>query len=219
MSEVTKHYAGKLPSSTYVVLGTDYDATQSELAALRELQSTLFSAIEHGDEGHKKWLRLAIDAHFSGAKAPEYVPSGKDDMIAALREELEREKRYVEINANSAHGKHKEGQVFKDERDALREELADLQRKFEMVCADADQNMELKKRLADADRRNAELEKDAQRYRWLRDPDNQEDLEPDSDYMMPPIICGYAEHEDILSMDSLDKAIDAALTKPEEAKS
>ena len=54
---------------------------------------------------------------------------------------------------------------------------------------------------------------DAERYRWLRDPDNQEDLEPDSDYLMPPIICGYAEHEDILSMDSLDKAIDAAMGK------
>ncbi|WP_432755314.1 hypothetical protein [Pseudomonas sp. WMBT8] len=52
---------------------------------------------------------------------------------------------------------------------------------------------------------------DAERYRWLRDPDNQEDLEPDSDYLMPPIICGYAEHEDILSMESLDKAIDDAM--------
>lgn len=55
--------------------------------------------------------------------------------------------------------------------------------------------------------------KDAERYRWLRDPDNQEDLEADSDYLMPPIICGYAEHEDILSMDSLDKAIDDAMSK------
>jgi hypothetical protein len=39
--------------------------------------------------------------------------------LAALREELERQKRYVEINANSAHGKHKEGQRYRDERDAL----------------------------------------------------------------------------------------------------
>lgn len=31
-----KRYAGKLPSSTYVVLASDYDAAQSELAALRE---------------------------------------------------------------------------------------------------------------------------------------------------------------------------------------
>lgn len=58
---------------------------------------------------------------------------------------------------------------------------------------------------------NAELRKNDARYRWLRDPDNQEDLEPDSDYLMPPIICGYAEHEDILSMESLDKAIDDAM--------
>lgn len=55
--------------------------------------------------------------------------------------------------------------------------------------------------------------KDAERYRWLRDPDNQEDLEPDSDYLMPPIIFGYAEHEDILAMESLDQAIDAAMSK------
>lgn len=55
------------------------------------------------------------------------------------------------------------------------------------------------------------LRKDAERYRWLRNPDNQEDLEPNSDYLMPPIICGYAEHEDILAMDSLDKAIDAGM--------
>ncbi|EXF96266.1 hypothetical protein HK44_020325 [Pseudomonas fluorescens HK44] len=45
---------------------------------------------------------------------------------AALREELERQKRYVEINSNSVHGKHKEGQRFKEERDALREELASV---------------------------------------------------------------------------------------------
>ncbi|MQA53693.1 hypothetical protein [Pseudomonas piscis] len=57
------------------------------------------------------------------------------------------------------------------------------------------------------------LRKDADRYRWLRDPDNQENLEPDSDYLMPPIICGYAEHEDILAMASLDRAIDGALAK------
>lgn len=69
--------------------------------------------------------------------------------------------------------------------------------------------------IADIERIAAEneaLRKNDARYRWLRDPDNQEDLEPDSDYLMPPIICGYAEHEDILSMESLDKAIDDAMS-------
>ncbi|WP_244215116.1 hypothetical protein [Pseudomonas sichuanensis] len=53
------------------------------------------------------------------------------------------------------------------------------------------------------------LRTDAERYRWLRDPDGQEDL--GSEYSMPPIICGYAEHEDILANDALDRAIDLGM--------
>ncbi|MDD1982395.1 hypothetical protein [Pseudomonas asiatica] len=53
------------------------------------------------------------------------------------------------------------------------------------------------------------LRTDAERYRWLRDPDGQEDL--GSEYNMPPIICGYAEHEDILANDALDRAIDLGM--------
>ena len=56
---------------------------------------------------------------------------------------------------------------------------------------------------------NETLRKDAERYRWLRDPDGQEDL--GSEYNMPPIICGYAEHEDILAMTALDRAIDTGM--------
>lgn len=56
---------------------------------------------------------------------------------------------------------------------------------------------------------NEALRKDAERYRWLRDPDGQEDL--GSEYNMPPIICGYAEHEDILAMNALDRAIDTGM--------
>ncbi|MBT2371961.1 hypothetical protein [Pseudomonas fluorescens] len=69
----------------------------------------------------------------------------------------------------------------------------------------------LQQRLTAADDRADLLERDAVRYRWLRDPDNQESLEPDSDYLMPPIICGHAEHENILTMEALDKTIDAAM--------
>jgi len=53
------------------------------------------------------------------------------------------------------------------------------------------------------------LRTDAERYRWLRDPDGQEDLS--RDYNMPPIICGYAEHEDILANNALDRAIDLGM--------
>ncbi len=57
------------------------------------------------------------------------------------------------------------------------------------------------------------LSLDAGRYRWLRDPDNQCAVEDDSDYYMPPMICGYAEHEDVLTCEALDKAIDQAMAK------
>lgn len=60
---------------------------------------------------------------------------------------------------------------------------------------------------------NEALRKDAERYRWLRDPDNQCAVEDDSDYYMPPMVCGYVEHEDILTHEALDTAIDAAMAK------
>lgn len=74
--------------------------------------------------------------------------------LAALREELDRQKRYVEINANSAHGKHKEGQQYKDERDALQEELAECKRDRDTEQrAQIEANRELKA----AEQRNADL--------------------------------------------------------------
>lgn len=41
----------------------------------------------------------------------------------ALQRELEQQKRYVEINASSAHGKHMEGLRYRDECDALQQRL------------------------------------------------------------------------------------------------
>lgn len=79
----------------------------------------------------------------------EFELKAAQSELAALREELERQKHYVEINANSAHGKHKEGQQYKDERDALREDLAAII---------ANRN-DLKQRLTAAEQRNAELKK------------------------------------------------------------
>lgn len=93
---------------------------------------------------------------------------------------------------------------------AAQSELTALREDFDRVTAERDA---LQQRLTAADERADVLGLDAARYRWLRDPDNQEDLEPDSDYLMPPIICGYAEHEDILSMEALDKAIDSAMSE------
>ncbi|WP_110995419.1 hypothetical protein [Pseudomonas sichuanensis] len=63
------------------------------------------------------------------------------------------------------------------------------------------------------DERIDALSLDAGRYRWLRDPENQCAVEDDSDYYMPTMICGYAEHEDVLTCEALDKAIDQAMAK------
>ncbi|VVM38762.1 hypothetical protein PS619_00169 [Pseudomonas fluorescens] len=59
-----------------------------------------------------------IDVH----EAQKIVDQAQD-LISELRDELERQKRYVEINANSAQGKHAEGQRYRDERDALQQRL------------------------------------------------------------------------------------------------
>lgn len=52
----------------------------------------------------------------------------------------------------------------------------------------------------------AELRKDAERYRWLRDP-----VRVDWEDITGELIVGQAEGEDILWMMSLDAAIDAAM--------
>ena len=160
----------KLPDGTELVDRKEVDEALSQLAALRESQSTLFGAIEHGDEGHRNWLRLAIDAHFSGGAAPEYVASEKDDLIAALREELSQRDSFESLY-NAAI----------DERDALREELdqtkrtaiteilalnSTLREQAKSLAAMSDRELEiaaehaddLHQRLADAERRNALLE-------------------------------------------------------------
>lgn len=63
--------------------------------------------------------------------------------------------------------------------------------------------------LADYD----DLRLDAQRYRWLRDPDHCKE-----DYLDGPadnIVVGSCGGEDILWLDDLDAAIDAAISYPE----
>ncbi len=60
--------------------------------------------------------------------------------------------------------------------------------------------------LTAADERADELERDAARYRWLRDPDNRDDLEPED-----ILVVGIAEGEDIVWLEQMDQAIDANL--------
>ena len=59
-----------------------------------------------------------IDVH----EAQKIVDQAQEQ-ISELQDELKRQKGYVEINANSAQGKHAEGQRYRDERDALQQRL------------------------------------------------------------------------------------------------
>lgn len=44
----------------------------SKAIKLAKLIPGLFSKIEHGEEGHRQWLKEAIVAHFTETKMPEY---------------------------------------------------------------------------------------------------------------------------------------------------
>lgn len=60
---------------------------------IAEKSGTLFSAIEHGDNDHRNWLRSAISAHFSGIAVPAPYGLGAKELIenenAQLRVEIE----------------------------------------------------------------------------------------------------------------------------------
>lgn len=55
----------------------------------------------------------------------------------------------------------------------------------------------------------AELKRDAERYRWLRDPDRVPDDDP-----CGHLIVAQAEGEDVLWRDELDRFIDTAMANP-----
>lgn len=59
-----------------------------------------------------------IDVH----EAQKIVDQAQE-LISELQEEVARQKRYVQINGDSAQGKHAEGQRYRDERDALQQRL------------------------------------------------------------------------------------------------
>lgn len=79
---------------------------------------------------------------------------------------------------------------------------------FKSLC------IELRQRLTTTEQRNAELERDAARYRYLRDPDNRDGLEPED-----VIVVGIAEGEDIVWLEQMDQAVDVMMesTKPTES--
>lgn len=64
----------------------------------------------------------------------------------------------------------------------------------------------LQERLTAADERADAFERDANRYRWLRDPDNRDELEQED-----ILVVGIAEGEDIVWLEQMDQAIDANL--------
>jgi len=72
----------------------------------------------HSPDGKRVVKTEGIGNWIDKYEAQQIVDQAQD-RINELQEELERQKRFVDINANSAHGKHKEGQRYRDERDAL----------------------------------------------------------------------------------------------------
>lgn len=94
------------------------------------------------------------------------------------------------------------------ELSALREELAKAKEELER---EEIRTIEFSERLTAAEQRNSDLERDAARYRWLRNPEQRDCVPPELD-----VICGVAEDEDVLWFEQLDRTIDAAL-KPTES--
>ena len=54
-----------------------------EIASLRARVNSLFSAIQHGDEEHRAWLKEAIENHFAGVAVPPVRGSGTKEALRA----------------------------------------------------------------------------------------------------------------------------------------
>lgn len=52
-------------------------------SSLRARVSSLFSAIQHGDDEHRAWLKEAIEKHFAGVAVPPVRGSGTKEALRA----------------------------------------------------------------------------------------------------------------------------------------
>lgn len=75
-------------------------------------------------------------------------------------------------------------------------------------------SLDLRDQLTAAEQRNRELQRDAGRYRYLRDPDNRDGLEPED-----VIVVGIAEGEDIVWLEEMDQAVDLMIESIKSAES
>jgi hypothetical protein len=106
----------------FAVVGEGYGDTpdQLEVAATDGVQLAVFATIPAATD--------RLEFHGEEVLAVVILPVAEHE---ALLQEVERQMRFVDINANSAHGKHKEGQRYRDERDALQLRLNAADQRFD----------------------------------------------------------------------------------------
>lgn len=107
-------------------------ACLSDIAALRAKIDSLFSAVAHGDDEHRNWLRQAIDDHFAGREVAAVVGKGSKETIASLTAERDALLE-TQSSANAAIvGKLKAAQ---DDNERLRRELEEARKGREQALA------------------------------------------------------------------------------------
>lgn len=97
-----------LDGEVEMVRASEHDLIEAELGGFRAANMVLRDEL--------KTERLRADIAVADANDAERE-------LAALREELERVKGYMDTNGQSALNKHREGLRYKDERDALQRRL------------------------------------------------------------------------------------------------
>lgn len=149
----------------------------------------------------------ASDVYFGSWKRTEEERDEALSQLAALREELARKDKVIEDMLESNGDMVQCLQSAEQSRHETHCVLLDPEEpSIECTCS-----RKIEQRLADADRRNAELEKDAARYQWLKECNGGS----------IGIVAWHQDEEKemVLVEQYADEAIDAALNKPEEATS
>lgn len=86
---IVEFYPGEgAPDATGLV--TDACSVSHALLAVAERVKTLFDAIAHGDDDHKRWLKQAIEDHFDGRAVERPVGSGSAERVKVLEAALTR---------------------------------------------------------------------------------------------------------------------------------